>query len=296
MSDRPLRSAGRSFGLWAGAFRLDDRARVSDAAAELEELGWSALWYPGGLRQTFDHAEVLLAATTRVVVATGIANIWVNPPDESAAAFARLDAEHPGRFLLGLGVSHGPMVERAGLGTYEKPLSRLRDYFDALDAAVPPVPAEDRIIGALGPRMLALAAERSLGTHPYLVTPEHTAEMRAAVGPDARVMPEQGVVLETDPERARTIAREALAMYLGLPNYVNSWLRLGFSEGDVAGGGSDRLVDALVAWGSPEDVAARLRAHADAGADHVCAQVLGAGQGELPMSAWRELSGALELT
>ncbi|MEU6526155.1 LLM class F420-dependent oxidoreductase [Streptomyces sp. NPDC046924] len=292
MSLRPLRAPERSFGIWAGAFRLDDRALVADAAAALEDMGYAALWYPGGLRRTFETAAVLLGATSRAVVATGIANIWVNPPAESAEAFARLDAAHPGRFLLGLGASHGPMVERSGLGRYERPLAKMRGYLDELDASATPVPPEDRIIGALGPRMLALCAERSLGTHPYLVTPEHTARIRAAVGAGARVMPEQGVVLDSDPASARATAREALAMYLGLPNYVNNWLRLGFTEDDVADGGSDRLVDALIAWGTPERIAARVRAHHDAGADHVCLQILGAPK-ELPLDTARTLAAAL---
>ncbi|GGJ40926.1 LLM class F420-dependent oxidoreductase [Streptomyces brasiliensis] len=292
MSPRPLRGPGRTVGIWAGAFRLGDRALVAHAAAALEEMGYAALWYPGGLRRTFDTATVLLEATSRVVVATGIANIWANPPSESATEFARLDAAHPGRFLLGLGVSHGPMVERSGLGKYEKPLARMNGYLDELDASATPVPPEDRIIGAHGPRMLALCAERSLGTHPYLVTPEHTAEIRAAVGGHARVMPEQGVILDTDPASARATAREALAIYLGLPNYVNNWLRLGFTPDDIAGGGSDRLIDALVAWGTPEQIADRVRAHHDAGADHVCLQVLGA-PGTLPLDAASTLAGAL---
>ncbi|MGW1545864.1 LLM class F420-dependent oxidoreductase [Streptomyces sp. NPDC002346] len=292
MSPRPLRRPGRTVGIWAGAFRLDDRALVADAAAALEDMGYAALWYPGGLRRTFDTATVLLGATSRVVVATGIANIWVNPPEEAATATARLNTAHPGRFLLGLGVSHGPMVERSGLGRYARPLARMTGYLDELDTSVTPVPPEDRIIGALGPKMLALSAERSLGTHPYLVTPEHTKYIRAAVGADARVMPEQGVVLDTDPASARATAREALAMYLELPNYVNNWLRLGFTEDDMAGGGSDRLVDALFARGTPEQIADRVRAHHDAGADHVCLQILGA-PGDLPVDAARTLAEAL---
>ncbi|MEU2978914.1 TIGR03620 family F420-dependent LLM class oxidoreductase [Streptomyces hirsutus] len=292
MSARPLRAPGRTVGIWAGAFRLDDRALVADAAAALEDMGYTALWYPGGLRRTFETAAVLLDATSRAVVATGIANIWANASAESAEAFARLDAAHPGRFLLGLGASHGPMVERSGLGRYERPLAKMRGYLDELDASATPVPPEDRIIGALGPRMLALSAERSLGTHPYLVTPEHTARIRSAVGTGARVMPEQGVVLDSDPVSARATAREALAMYLELPNYVNNWLRLGFTEDDVANGGSDRLVDALIAWGTPERITARVRAHHDAGADHVCLQILGA-PGELPLGTARSLAVAL---
>lgn len=292
----PLRAPGQTYGIWAGAFRGSDTVRVSDAAAELDALGWAALWYPGGLRDTFLHADLLLRATRRTVVATGIANIWVNSADESAESFTRLDAAHPKRFLLGLGVSHGPMVERSGLGNYNRPPGRMRGYLDRLDTSPTPVPPRDRIIGALGPRMLALAAERSLGTHPYLVTPEHTAGVRAAVGPGARVMPEQGVVLQTDPDLARSTAREALAMYLGLPNYVDNWLRQGFTHDDVAGGGSDRLIDALVAWGSPETVTARLREHHDAGADHICVQVLGATNGDLPLEDWRILADALDLS
>ncbi|GAA1518413.1 TIGR03620 family F420-dependent LLM class oxidoreductase [Nocardioides humi] len=283
----------RSVGVWAGHFRLDP-APVADAAAELEQLGYAALWYPGGLRRVFEPAEVLLNATRSLTVATGIASIWVSTAAQAAAAWSGLEERHPGRFVLGLGVSHGPAVERYALGHYDRPLQRMRGYLDELDAAGAP-PAGARVLGALGPRMLQLAEERTLGSHPYLVTPDQTGVLRWQLGPDARLLPEQGVVLETDPARARELARAALAPYLALPNYVNSWLRAGFTDADVSDDGSDRLVDALVAWGEPEQIAARVRAHHDAGADHVCVQVLGADPQVPPLAQWRRVAAALEL-
>ncbi|TYL55472.1 TIGR03620 family F420-dependent LLM class oxidoreductase [Nocardioides sp. BGMRC 2183] len=295
MTAAAFRAGERSVGLWAGQFRIEP-APVAEAAAHVEQLGFSALWYPGGLRNAFAPAAVLLSATRTLTVATGIVSIWATTPSESAAGWASLEERHPGRFVLGLGVSHGPAVERAGLGHYAHPLQRMRDYLDTLDNDDTAPPSTARLIGALGPKMLRLAAERTLGTHPYLVTPDQTAGLREKIGPDARVLPEQGVVLEADPTRARALAREALAPYLELPNYVNSWLRAGFTGDDVADGGSDRLVDAVVAWGTDEQIASRVRAHHDAGADHVCLQVLGAGEGAIPVSAWRRLAQALNLS
>lgn len=293
--NRPLREPGRSFGIWSGSFRIDDHSAVADAAAELDAVGWAALWYPGGMRETFAAARTLLDATERIAVATGIANIWISSPEESAVACGALEQDHPGRFLLGLGVSHEMVVVRANLGDYSKPLSRMRSYLESLDVADPPVAVDDRIIAALGPRMLGLAAERSLGTHPYLVTVEQEASIRATIGLDARVLSEVGVVLESGPAAARSVAREAIAGYLALPNYVNSWKRAGFDDDDVTGGASDRLIDALFAWGTPEQIAARLGEHLDAGADHVCVQVLGAVPGTLPTREWQILGDVLGL-
>jgi probable F420-dependent oxidoreductase len=191
---------------------------------------------------------------------------------------------------MGIGVSHGPLVDETGVGTYAKPLARMGDYLDGLDAASEPVPAGDRVLAALGPKMLELARTRAGGSHPYLVVPEHTATARAALGDGPLLAPEQAVVLSTDPDRARGLARAHLAVYLGLPNYVNSWFRQGFTEDDTLEGGSDALVDALVAWGDEDAIAARVQAHRDAGADHVCLQVLGE---DLPMADWRRLGEAL---
>ena len=194
---------------------------------------------------------------------------------------------------MGIGVSHAPLIDLAEAGRYTKPLGAMRTFLDGLDAAPIPVAADDRVLAALGPKMLDLAGARTAGTHPYLVTPEHTAVAREALGPDKLVAPEQAVVLESDPDAARTIARSHLAGYLGLPNYTNNWKRFGFTDDDIADGGSDRLVDAFVAWGGEDVIVDRVRAHRDAGADHVCVQVLTANLWELPLSGWRTLAPAL---
>jgi probable F420-dependent oxidoreductase len=279
-------------GLWSRELRGHaDRGAVADAAAELEELGYTALFMPGGEATTaFDAVSDLLRATRTATVATGILSVWVHDPEYVAAERAELSDAYDGRFLLGLGVSHEALV---GSDTYKRPLAKMRAFLDSLDAAAPPVLPGERVLAALGPKMLALAAERSLGTHPYLVTPEHTREAREAVGVERYVGPEQGVVLERDPDRARTIARGFLATYLGLPNYTNNMRRLGFSDADFDGGGSDRLVDGMIAWGDEESIAARVQEHRDAGADQVLIQVLTGDPDRLPREEWRALAPAL---
>jgi probable F420-dependent oxidoreductase len=234
----------------------------------------------------------LLSATERITVATGIVSIWTHPPKQTAALHARLTAEFPERLLLGLGVSHAPAVEGAG-GTYRRPLSEMIGYLDVLDAADPPVPREERVIAALAPRMLALARERALGSHPYLVSPEHTRLAREALGPAGLLAPEQTVVLEEDPDTARAVAREWLARYLQLPNYTDNLVRLGFDPADIENGGSDRLVDELVAWGGVEQVRARVDAQHAAGADHVAVQVVTSDPERLPREEWRRIAAAL---
>ena len=277
-------------GLWSPELRRHpDRGEVADAAAELEEAGYSALWYPGGdARDAFNTASELLRATRSVTVATGILSVWVADPELVAAERAELSDAFDGRFLLGLGVSHAPLVGP----DYKRPLEKMRTYLESLDVAAPPVLPEDRALAALGPKMLELARERSLGAHPYLVTPEHTRTAREAVGPEKLVAPEQAVVLETDPERARALARGHLERYLQLPNYTNNWRRLGFGDGDLDGGGSDRLVDALVAWGDEDAIRARVEEHREAGADQVLIQAVSSGDG-LPREEWRRLAPAL---
>ncbi|MET0146351.1 MAG: LLM class F420-dependent oxidoreductase [Ilumatobacteraceae bacterium] len=282
-------------GIWSGALRYGDPTAVADAAAEVESLGYTALWIPDAGGDVFTPIGALLAATQRIVAATGILNLWMHSPEETAQHHAALTAEHGDRFLVGIGVSHGPMIDRIleQAGTYQQPLARTNAFLDGLDAASPPLAAADRAIAALGPKMLGLARDRSAGAHPYLVTPEHTALAREILGPDALLAVEQGVVLEADPTTARATGRQALATYLGLPNYVNNWFRLGFDEADVANGGSDRLIDALFAWGDEDTIRARLRAHHDAGADHVCIQTIGGVQGsDLPLAHWRALAPA----
>jgi len=239
-----------------------------EAAAELEELGYGALWFPNG-RGMFERARDLLEATRRVVVATGIASIWMHSAEDAATAHHALAEAFPGRFLLGLGVSHAHLVDREEPGRYSRPLSRMREYLDRLDAAATPVPIGERILAALGPRMLGLASARTAGAHPYLGTVEHTRRAREALGSGRLLAPELPVVLETDPSRARAIAREHLTFYLQAPNYTNNWRRLGFTPHDLAGGGSERLVDEVVAWGSSDAIRERIAEHHGAGADHV---------------------------
>lgn len=285
-------------GIWTFQLDLQPAARAREAAAELDGLGYGAIWIPEALgREPFTSAGLLLAGTRRIVVATGVANIWARDAMATAAAQRTLTEAYPERFLLGLGVSHRPMVEALRGHVYARPLTAMRAYLDAMDAAVfmaaPPTTPLVRVLGALHPKMLALAAERADGAHPYFVPPEHTAAARAALGPDRLLAPEQAAVLERDPTVARTIARTHMAPYLMLPNYVRNLRRLGFTDADVADGGSDRLVDAIVAWGEVDAIAARVHAHHAAGADHVCVQVLDADPQALPMRQWRALAPAL---
>ncbi len=268
------------------------------AAREIESLGFKALWIPEALgREVFTHAGLLLAATDRLIVATGIANVWGRDAMAMAAAQKTLAESYPGRFLLGMGVSHAPLVAGLRGHQYRKPLSFLRAYLDAMDSAVymgaPPAEPPARVLASLHPKSLELARERAWGSHPYFVPPEHTARARAILGPGKLLAPEQMVCFETDPSAARAIARQHMQTYLGLPNYVRNLLTLGFVESDVANGGSDRLVDAIVAWGTIDAVVARVKAHHDAGADHVCLQVLHANPAELPRTEWREIAAAL---
>ena len=282
-------------GIWSASLRYGDPAAAADAAAELEEQGWSALWIPDVGGDLFAAIGNLLAATTSTTVATGILNLWMHDAEQTAAAYHAFVAEHGPRLLVGIGVSHAPLIDavNAEAGHYRRPLARTAEYLDALDAASTPLPPEDRVLAALGPKMLELARTRSAGSHPYLVTPEHTAIVREALGPAGLVAPEQAVVLETDAASARAIAREHLAGYLGLPNYSNNWKRIGVTDEDIADGGSDRLVDALVAWGDEDAILARVQEHRDAGADHVCVQVLTGDLMAPSREEWRRLAPAL---
>ena len=285
MMSRP--SLGR-IGVWSTAFWLD-REEARRAASALERLGYGALWFPNRA-ELFDLARDLLDATSHVVVATGIANIWTHPADQVATAHHALTTAHPGRFLLGLGVSHEHVVNQTQPGRYAKPVERMLAYLDALDAAPTPVPTSERVLAALGPRMLEIARTRGAGAHPYLVTVEHTRQARQTLGPGPLLAPEQAVVVSTDPVEARRVARIHLSRYLQAPNYVNNWLRLGFTRDDVASGGSDRLVDALVAWGDFAAIRARVVEHLDAGADHVCLQALTENPTDVPYEQWRALA------
>lgn len=278
-----------SSGLWTAA-----GDELTDAAAELNDLGYGALWI-GSSVGDLQLQESLLAATTRLVVITGIINVWTNPPELVAESYRRTNTAYPDRIVIGLGSSHASLVKTE---EYRKPLTRLRRYLDELDALDPTVPANRRVLAALGPKALSLAAERSAGAHPYLTTPGHTAEARKILGPSALLAPEQKVVLESDPATARAIARTTLSRYLELPNYTNNFLRIGFSPKDLERGGSDRLVDELIAWGDTDAVLKRIAEHHAAGANHVCIQVLtssGRHAGRLPRQEWRDLAAALGL-
>ena len=281
-------------GIWSGELRFGDESERRDAAAELEALGYTALWIPDVGGDVFGALRDLLDATSTIVAATGILNLWMHTAADVGAGLAALDADHPGRTLLGIGVSHSMLIDQTHPGAYAKPLSVTRAYLDELDAVSPTVPVDRRVLAALGPKMLDLARDRAAGAHPYLVTPEHTQIAREALGDGPLVLPEQHVVLETDPARARALAREGLSVYLQLPNYVNNWRRLGFTEDDFADGGSDRLVDRIVVWGDEATIAARVQAHFDAGADQVCVQAYtGTERTDFPRAEWRALAPAL---
>jgi probable F420-dependent oxidoreductase len=285
-------------GIWTAQLDLQPAAGARAAAAELDELGFGALWIPEAVgREAMSHAAVLLDATERLVVATGVAVIFSRVPSVAVAAQRLLADDSGGRFLLGLGVSHAAMIEGMLGQVWDKPVTRMRDYLDAMDEAftVSPPPADDppRVLAALGPKMLELAATRARGALTYFVPVEHTAEARGHLGDGPMLLVEQAVVLESDADVARAIGRKHMSIYLTLPNYVNNLRRLGWGHDDLAGGGSDGLVDALVAWGDADAVSARVAAHHDAGADHVCIQVLAPDATALPLEHWRALAAAL---
>jgi probable F420-dependent oxidoreductase len=239
----------------------------------------------------FDAVGRLLGATKRTVIATGILNLWMHSASDVAESYAALTAEHGDRFLLGIGVSHAPLIDADQPGRYRKPLAATVSFLDALDAAQRPVPIEGRVLAALGPKMLALSASRARGAHPYLVTPEHTASARATLGEGPLLLPEQTVILCDSADAARSIGTDWLRAYLALPNYANNLLRSGFSGDDLAHV-SDRLFDAIIAWGDEDAVMRRVAEHRSAGADHVCVQVLAADQRAFPREQWRRIAAA----
>jgi probable F420-dependent oxidoreductase len=269
-----------------GKFGSFGRGVTPDQAKDIEALGYGAVWVGGSPPAELDWVEPILANTKTFQVATGIVNIWTAAPGPVSESFHRIDKAYPGRFLLGIGVGH-PEAHTE----YRKPIDALTDYLDKLDEYG--VPKHRRVVAALGPRVLKLSAERAAGAHPYLTTPEHTAKAREILGSSAFLAPEHKVVLTTDAEKARAIGRKALAIYLNLTNYVSNWKRLGFTDDDVRAPGSDRLVDAFVAYGTPEHIVKRLNEHIEAGANHVPIQVLG-NQDEL-IPALAELAGPLGL-
>ena len=277
-------------GVWSHELRYGDQAEIADLAGELEALGFSALWIPDVGGDVLGSLDQLLASTSSVVIATGILNIWMHTAADVGAWRAGLDDADRDRLLLGIGISHAPLIDARQGMSWERPLATTRAYLDAMDDAG--VPVEARCVAALGPKMLELARDRSAGAHPYLVTPEHTAMARDALGAGALLAVEQGVVLETDPDAARDVARRALGVYATLPNYVNNWKRLGFTDDDAASL-SDRLIDALVAWGDADTVAERVHAHRNMGADHVCVQVIAPPGSSVPREDWRRLACAV---
>ncbi|MFT4027004.1 MAG: TIGR03620 family F420-dependent LLM class oxidoreductase [Novosphingobium sp.] len=276
-------------GIWSAGVRFAPDGAGTAAAAELEQLGCRMAWVPGGIDDgVLASLDLLLDATTSLQFGSSILNIWKHDPSDVARWWAGQSPARRARLLIGMGVSHGALIGDA----YERPLAKMRSYLAALDDHGMPL---DRVLlAALGPQMLELAASRVGGACPFLVTPGHSATARSILGSDALLAPEQGVVLETDPATARSIAREVVQGYASLPNYTNSWLREGFSEEDIARL-SDRLIDGLIAWGDIDAIAVRVREHIDAGADHVALQAIGPGGMMRPISGdlddWRKLAG-----
>jgi probable F420-dependent oxidoreductase len=270
-------------GVWT-SYRPFGIERAGEAAKLAEQLGYSA-WWVGGSPHVPD-VRPILEATSALTAATGILNVWINDPAESAADDAALRADFPQRFMLGIGIGHPEATS-----DYRRPLTAMRAFLDGLDASPTPPPADGRCLAALGPKMLDLAAERAVGTHTYFVPVEHTRLARERLGSGRLVAPEVACVVDTDPVRGKAVAREYAKLYLGLSNYTRNLIKLGFSEGDVADGGSDRLIDAVIPQGSAGQIAEVVRAHLDAGADHVCLQPLG--EEGIPRRSWTALAEAL---
>jgi probable F420-dependent oxidoreductase len=270
------------FGVWIGTALPEDD--YGQAAKLAQDLGFGALWLGGSPR--LSALQPMLGATDTIVIATGIVNVWQYAPDELAAEFAALEADFPGRVLLGIGIGHPEATSE-----YTAPLTKTREFFDGIAASEHPVPRERMVVAALGPKMLDLSFERALGTHPYFTPPAHTRFARARLGPRALVAPEQAVVVDDDPDTALVTAREYAKRYLELSNYTNNLKRFGYTDDAIADGGTQALVDEMVPQGSGERVSTAVRAHLDAGADHVCVQAVGAAG--VPTRAWTQLAAAL---
>jgi probable F420-dependent oxidoreductase len=288
---------GGEVGIWTSNLNSLPAPRAKEAVAELEELGYAALWFGEAFgREAFTNASMFLCATSRLMVATGIANIFVRDAWATNAASKTLAEAYSDRFVLGLGVSHGPMVEMRG-HDYSSPLSTMRAYLrdmrEARFTAAQPEHDPPRLLAALGPRMLELSRDLADGAHPYLVTPQHTARAREILGEGPLLAVEQAVVLTSEREEAMRLGRSHLSRYMRLPNYCNSWLRQGFKEEDLSDGGSDRLVEGLVAWGLEGDIRERVREHLSAGADQVCVQVVTDDPIDGLSEQWRSLAPAL---
>jgi probable F420-dependent oxidoreductase len=279
-----LRERIGRIGVWLGSIGLEPASEERAAIARIEQLGYGVAWFGEGPanREALSHAGLLLGATERLMIATGIANIWARDAAAAINGANTLNEAYDERFLLGLGVSHAPIVNSRG-HEYAKPLTAMRTYLEAIDEHTYAAPAPEHpspvLLAALRPRMLELARERTAGAHPYFVPPAHTAKARATLGPVPLLAPEQVVVLEADATRAREVGRQHMASYLKLPNYVNNLRALGYGDADFADGGSERLVDAIVAWGNEQAIAGRVREHLDAGADHVAIQAYAENEG-----------------
>lgn len=287
-------------GIWTFALDLQPMSKAKEAARELEELGFGCIWVPEAVgREPFASCALLLAGTQRIGVATGIASMYARSAITMQAGWRTLTEAFGERFTLGIGASHEHMATKLHKGNYDKPYTAMVEYLDQMDlglfAAVAPTTTPRRVLAALGPKMLALSAQRGLGAHPYFVPPEHTKMAREVLGEGPVLAPEQAVLLETDPVKAREIARKFMSTYIRLPNYANNLRRLGYTDedlGDKQRPPSDRMVDAIVAWGTMDQVIARVKDHFDAGASHVSVQVLDADIAALPMPQWRELAAA----
>lgn len=299
MTSTPL-NIGR-LGIWTWTLDSQPMSRSQEAAAELESLGFRAVWIPEAVgREPFASAACLLSATKKMVVATGIASMYARTAATMQAGQKTLTEAFPERFLLGIGASHGNMVKALHKQSYDKPYSAMVEYLDTMDAgmfvAAPPSTPTHRVLAALGPKMIKLAGERADGAHPYFTTPDHTKVAREILGAGPMLAPEQAVIFETDPTKAREIARKFMGTYTRLPNYANNLLRHGFTQDDIKGANgqpSDKLVDAICAWGSLDVIRQRIKDHLDAGASHVCVQVLRDDLLALPSEEWRELATLL---
>ena len=288
-------------GIWTSALDLQPMSKAKEAVIELEELGFRCIWVPEAvLREPFASCGVLLEATKKITMATGIASMYARSAATMNAGWKTLTESFGNRFLLGIGASHEHLVEKLHKTSYDKPYSAMVEYLTAMDNALffgaAPTVAPRRVLAALGPKMLKLSAEMGIGAHPYFVPVEHTSFARQILGPDALLAPEVAVVFDTNPQTARETARKFMLTYNRLPNYANNLLRLGWKQEDIAGPDkmpSDKMVDAIVAWGTLERITERIKAHLDAGASHVSVQVLVADQTVLPMSQWRELATVL---
>jgi probable F420-dependent oxidoreductase len=297
VAEDPVRALG-PVGLWTQALDKLPASEARDVVQELEGLGYPSLWISEGLRrEIFVNASLLLGATRRMVVGTGIANIWARDAPAMVAGQLTLAEAFDGRFLLGMGVSRPAIVEGMRGHTYSSPLAKMESYLDAMEGvdyqSPAPTRTPPRVLAAVGPKMVELAGRRSAGAHSYFVVPEHTADTRAALGPEGLLAPEQAVVLETDPDRARAVARAYSQFYLGFASYRNDLKKRGFVDADFEAGGTDRLIDAVVAWGDVDAVRSRVQEHLDAGADHVAVQVLPPQGATAPLEQWRELAPAL---